>query len=493
MNNAILLPLPILLPIICGTLVYRVRMRKRRTRELFVLASVLATSLLMVALIAINPDAPLVLASLPRGMSLSLRLDGLGAVFAAIAAVLWPIATVYAFEYMKHEGREVRFFCFYTMSFGVTLGIALAANLLTMYLFYELLTLVTLPLVMHKRNEKAIAAGRKYVIYSIGGASICFISMVFIYHFAGEATFVFGGTLSGINMDASVKNAFLLVFLTSFIGFSVKAAMFPFHGWLPTASAAPTTVTALLHAVAVVKAGAFAAMRSTYYIFGADFVRGTWAQEAALLMAGFSILFGSVMALRESHFKRRLAYSTISNLSYIMFAIALATPLGLSAALIQMTAHAFLKITLFYCAGAVIYKTHYEYVSQLIGLGKRMPIVMGCFTFASLGLMGLPMLPGFQSKIALLAAALDTGGRIAWFGLAALLISSLFTALYLMSIVIPVYFPRVGFRTAHITGTDDPNYLITGPLLLLCAITLLLGIFPTRVTAYLSGVASGLF
>lgn len=493
MNNAILLPLPILLPIICGTLVYRVRMRKRRTREIFVLTSVLATSLLMVALIVMRPAAPLILASLPRGMVLSLRLDGLGTVFAAMAAVLWPIATVYAFEYMKHEGREVRFFCFYTISFGVTLGIALAANLLTMYLFYELLTLATLPLVMHKRDEKAIAAGKKYIIYSIGGASVCFISMVFIYHFAGEANFVMGGILSNVKMDASVKNAFLLVFLTSFLGFSVKAAMFPFHGWLPSASVAPTTVTALLHAVAVVKAGAFATMRSTYYIFGADFVRGTWAQEVALFMTSFTIFFGSVMALRENHLKRRLAYSTVSNLSYILFAVALATPLGLSAALIQMTAHAFLKITLFYCAGAVIYKTHYEYVSQLIGLGKRMPIVMGCFSFASLGLMGLPTLPGFQSKIALLTAALDAGGRMAWLGLAALLTSSLLTALYLMSIVVPAYFPRKGFRMEPIDGTDDPNYLITGPLLMLCALTLLLGVFPARITGYLSGVATGLF
>lgn len=492
MNGSIFMPLPILLPIICGGFVYRVRMRKRRTREIFVLASVLATSLLMGALIVMKPAEPLILASLPRGMLLALKLDGLGMTFAAIASLLWPIATVYAFEYMKHEGREVRFFCFYTISFGVTLGIALAGNLLTMYLFYELLTLSTLPLVMHKRNEKAIAAGKKYVIYSIGGASICFISMVFIYHFAGEASFVMGGILSGSYMDATVKNAFLLVFLTSFIGFGVKAAVFPFHGWLPTASVAPTTVTALLHAVAVVKAGAFAAMRSTYYIFGADFVRGTWAQEAALSLACFTILFGSVKALREQHFKRRLAYSTISNLSYIMFGVALATPLGLRAALVQMTAHALIKITLFYCAGAVIYKTHYEYVSQLVGLGKRMPIVMGCFAFASLGLMGVPLLPGFHSKISLLAAAADEGGRMAFAGLGALLVSSLLTALYLMSIVVPAYFPRREFRMESVADTGDPNYLMTGPLLLLCAMCLLTGIFPSRIMSFFSDVAAGL-
>lgn len=491
MNSAMLL-LPILLPVVCGVFVYSFRMRVRKKRQLFVLSSVLVTAVLMCLLIIFRPETQLTLASLPRGMVLALRLDGLGSVFAGLVSVLWPIATVYAFEYMKHEGREIKFFCFYTISFGVTLGVALSANLLTMYLFYELLTLATFPLVTHNRGHRALAAGRKYIIYSLGGASFSFIGMVFIYHFAGNADFVMGGILSGLSFTSSVKDAFLLIFFITFMGFSVKAAMFPFHGWLPAAGVAPITVTALLHAVAVVKSGAFATMRATYYIFGADFVRGSWAQNAVLLLTCVTILYGSTMALREHHLKRRLAYSTISNLSYILFGVALATPLGLSAALTQMAAHAFIKITLFYCAGAVIYQTHYEYVQQVTGLGKKMPVVMSCFTLSSLALMGVPLLPGFQSKITLLMAAADQASPMAYAGIAALLISSLLTALYLMSIAIPAFFPGKSFRMESISSASDPGLLMTGPLLLLCAACLMMGLFPSKMLRVFGDIAAGL-
>lgn len=453
-------------------------MENSKVQQSFTLASVLATSLITWAILAFQPEQPMVLAILSHSMSITLRLDGLGAVFAGMVSVLWPIATIYAFEYMKHGGMKAKFFCFYTMSYGVTLGIALSANLITMYLFYELLTLVTLPLVTHSLTGKAIAAGRKYLIYSVSGASLTFIGMVFLYHFTGGADFVMGGMLSGLELTPEVKNSMLLSFVVIFMGFGVKAAIFPFHGWLPTAGVAPTTVTALLHAVAVVKSGAFATMRATYYLFGADFLRGSWAQDIVLFLACFTILFSSATALKEHHIKRRLAYSTISNLSYILFGVALMTPLGLSAALIHMIAHAFIKITLFYCAGAIIYKTRYEYVRQLTGLGRRMPIVMVCFTLASLGLMGVPLLPCFYSKISLLTAAVALASPMAYVGVAALLASSLLTTVYLMSIAIPAFFPGKGFRMESIASAQDPNILMTGPLTLLCAICLLIGIFP---------------
>lgn len=491
MNSTILL-LPILLPIVCGALVGILHLEDVKVRRPFVLATVLAASLIVGAILLFRPPQPFVLAVLPHSMSIVLQLDGLGMVFAGMVSVMWPIATIYAFEYMKHEGMEAKFFCFYTMSYGVTLGIAFSANLLTMYLFYELLTLVTLPLVTHSLNSKSIAAGRKYLIYSLGGASMTFIGMVFLYHFAGNADFIMGGVLSHLELTPDMKNSMLLVFVMTFMGFSVKAAIFPLHGWLPAAAVAPTTVTALLHAVAVVKAGAFAVMRATYYLFGSDFLRGSWAQAVVLFFALFTVLFGSAAALKEHHLKRRLAYSTISNLSYILFGVALMTPLGLSAALTQMIAHAFIKITLFHCAGAIIYQTRYEYVRQLMGLGRRMPVVMTCFTLASLGLMGVPLLPGFHSKIALLSAAVALASPMAYAGMAVLLASSLLSAVYLMSIVIPAFFPGKGFRMESIISAQDPNSLMTGPLALLCVLCLLIGVFPSVLLGIFTKIAAGL-
>lgn len=484
--------IPILLPIVCGALVAVCRMENRKVRQWFVIISVLATSLSVGAVLLLRPAGAFTIAAFSDTMSLALKLDGLGSVFAGMVAVLWPIASVYAFEYMKHEGMEVKFFAFYTMTYGVTVGISFSANLLTMYLFYELLTLVTLPLVVHSLSEKAKKAGRKYVVYSIGGASLSFIGMMFLYYYAKGADFTPGGLLSGLALSDWDRQALLVVFVLTFMGFGVKAAIFPFHGWLPAAGVAPTTVTALLHAVAVVKAGAFATMRATYYLFGTDFVRGTWAQNTVLALTCVTILFGSAMALREQHIKRRLAYSTISNLSYILFGVALMTPLGLQGALTQMVAHAFIKITLFYCAGAIIYKTHFEYVSQLPGLGRRMPVVMGCFTVGSLALMGVPLLPGFISKSSLLTAAVDAAVPLSYVGIGVLLASSLLTAIYLFSIVVPAFFPGREFRWESNAAAKDPNLLMTAPLVLLCVICLIFGLFPGPLTDLFSDIAAGL-
>ena len=248
--------------------------------------------------------------------SITLRMDGLSKVFAGLVAALWPFATLFAFEYMTHEKRENYFFTFYTATYGITLGIAFSANIATIYLFYELLTLITLPLVMHTMDDKSIKAGMTYIAYSIGGAAMAFIGMVLVLIYGNSSDFVYGGVLEAAKIG-SRTNLLLFGYVLTFFGFGVKAAIFPFHKWLPTASVAPTPVTALLHAVAVVKAGAFAIMRMTYYSFGTDFLRGTWAQYLVMTFAIITILYGSSMAVKEQHIKRRLAYSTISNLSYM--------------------------------------------------------------------------------------------------------------------------------------------------------------------------------
>ncbi len=491
MNNPWILLVPVILPVIGGALIAYFRMEDRSIRQRFVMSTVLLNSIIVFYLIFMRPTSELALAEFTKGLSIAFRLDGLGAVFAGMVAVLWPIASLYAFEYMKHEGMEVKFFSFYTMTYGVTMGIALSSNMLTMYLFYELLTLITLPLVVHSLSKEAVSAGKTYVIYSIGGASLTFIGMVFIYQITGSTNFVMGGLFHDVLLSAEQFQTLLNVFIITFIGFGVKAAIFPLHGWLPKAGVAPTTVTALLHAVAVVKAGAFAFMRTVYYLFGADFIRGTWAQETVLTLTAITILYGSSMALKETHLKRRLAYSTVSNLSYILFGTALMTPLGLYAALTQMVAHAFIKITLFYCAGAIIYKTGFEYIDQLKGIGRKMPLVMGSFTLASLALMGVPILPGFLAKSSLLLAGLDLGTKYSYFGIASIIISSVLTAIYLISIVITAFFPERDFVMDRISL--EPNSLMTGPLIILCGIVLVMGVFPSGILSILSSVASGLF
>ena len=365
-----LMLISVLLPILSGVTLPLWKFKVRRTREIYVLTCVCAASILVLALLLKRPEGSLRLFPLTSTLDIALRLDGLSGVFSGLVAFLWPLSSLYALEYIKHEGGDDRFFAFYTMTYGVTLGIAMSGNLLTLYLFYELLTLVTLPLVMHTRDKRSVRAGMKYLGFSIGGAACAFVGMMVLYRLGDTSlSFVYGGFVSG---SASERTLILTAYLLCFFGFGVKAAVFPFHSWLPSAGVAPTPVTALLHAVAVVKAGAFAIMRVTFYCFGTAVLRGTWAQDIAMSFAVFTIVFGSAMALREQHLKRRLAYSTVSNLSYIVFGVTLMTPAGLTGALSHMIFHGVMKITLFFCAGAIMYMTHREFVPELTGLGRFM-------------------------------------------------------------------------------------------------------------------------
>ncbi|MBQ3008868.1 MAG: proton-conducting membrane transporter, partial [Oscillospiraceae bacterium] len=278
-------------------------------------------------------------------LKIGFKIDGLSTVFAAMVSFLWPLAVIYATEYMKHEGKQKKFFTFYIMTFGVTLAIAFSANMLTLYLCYELLTFITLPLVMHTTDERSKYAGTKYLVYSVSGASLAFVGMMIVLAKGGSLDFAYGG-IGTLGSDTTI----LLAYIMMFAGFGVKAAIFPLHGWLPGASVAPTTVTALLHAVAVVKAGVFAIMRATYYLFGTQVLAGTWAQDMVMSIAIITICFGSWMALRSKHFKRRLAYSTVSQLSYILLGVTIMTPAGFAGALSHMVFHALMKIVLFYTA-----------------------------------------------------------------------------------------------------------------------------------------------
>ena len=482
--------LTLLVPLIAGAAMAFIRFPSGKARAIYVESAVCLTSLMVLSLLLTRTQETVILYNLMEKLPLAFRLDGAACTFAGLVAVLWPIASLYAFEYMKHEERDNTFMAWYTMTYAVTLAVAFSANLFTLYVFYECLTLITLPLVIHKKDTMSIRAGRKYLTYSITGAALAFIAMVVIVFQAGTADFVLGGVLTA-EMTAGREALLLGVFLLAFVGFGTKAAVFPMHAWLPAASVAPTPVTALLHAVAVVNTGAFAVLRVIYYSFGADFLAGTWAQTVALLLACVTIVFGSSMAVKEQHLKRRLAWSTISNLSYMLMGAALMSPAGMVGSMTHMVMHGVTKITLFYCAGAILVRTGKEYIQDVRGYGKLMPVTCAAFVVAGMSLVGTPPLSGFVSKFNLLSAAADAGA-LGVIAIAALIISAILTAIYLFTVIGPMYFRPLNADMAHLADFNrDPNWMMLVPFALLMAMVIGLGLWGGPLVSFLKDVATG--
>ncbi len=485
----IILLLPVLLPVLAGAGVILLPLRTQRSLNRWIFLAVTACSLMNAVLMTVfRPSGILTLAQLTPEISIAFRLDGLSVVFLALISFLWPLASLYASEYMEREDHRPRFFACYTACYGITAGVAMSVNLVTMYLFVELLTLVTVPLVAHEEDRRAMRAARKYVIYSFGGATMALVGIMILLVKTGGAAF----TLGGAGTEAGQDGLLIAAWLLTFMGFGVKAAVVPFHAWLPAASVAPTPVTALLHAVAVVKSGAFAVIRCTYYAFGTAMLAGTWGQKTALVIASATILYGSLTAFREQHIKRRLAYSTISNLSYIILGAALMTAGSLTAAMSHMLFHGVIKITLFFCAGAVICKTGREYMGQMEGLGRRMPAVFAAFTIGGLALTGTPLLPGFISKMNLIRAAAEAGcGIYGMIGIGALLLSALITAAYLVVPVVRAWIPRGEVRPAFTDRDRDPGWRMITVLAVLCLTMAVLGVASTPVMNALEALLSG--
>jgi multicomponent Na+:H+ antiporter subunit D len=487
--SSIFLLLPILLPIIGGLALWISNTASDRTRRIVIGAVVLVNTAIVWALILNCKEEAVVLFRFTRNMPVELQFDGLGRFFAALVSVLWALTTFYSFEYMEKTVHRTVFYPFFLMAYGVTLGIAMSGNMLTMYCFYELLTLTTVPLVIHTMTKPAVRAARMYLVFSIGGAAFAFVAMVFLMANGFSLDYVFGGTVTAVGN----KNTYLLIYVLAFLGFGVKAAIFPLYKWLPAASVAPTPVTALLHAVAVVKSSAFAIIRLTWYAFSVDFLRGTWAQTVVLCIAMFTILFGSAMALKQTHFKLRLAYSTVSNLSYIIFGAVLMTPAGLAAGMQHMLFHSFIKITAFFCAGAVLHTNHIEYIRDLNGIGRKMPVTFACFTVSALALTGIPPLNGFISKWGLLTSAAGTGTPLGIAGVAVIIISALLTAIYMFSIVVRAYFPPKGEDLRRLDGVHEAGGLMCVPMGLLSVCCIAMGIFASPIVQITESIARGLF
>ena len=481
-----LLLLPLLLPLLGGALPFFFPRMGRKAFHGVIFGTVLLGSAAIAALLFLSPPS-LTLFSLLPGAELLLSLDGLGKVFAGLIAALWPFATLYAFSYLESDPHEHLFFFFYTLSYGVTAGICFAGNLLTLYVFYELLTLTTIPLVLHGFTAEHRHAARKYAAYSIGGAALALTGIVWLLGRGYTGAFTYGGIVSG-SQSAGTQVVFLLLFF----GFGVKAAVFPSSGWLPTASVAPTPVTALLHAVAVVKAGVFAIFRVCYFVFDPALLLGSIAQKIALSFAAFTVVFGAAMALKERHFKRRLAWSTVSNLSYILCGALLLTPAGFAAGLLHMLFHAMMKLSSFFCAGAFQHVTGEQYLYRLYGVGKRMPVVFGSFTVCSLSLMGVPLFSGFISKYKLILAAVTDGSVFGWIVTGALLAAALLCAIYMLSVAIRAFFP-LPEKDLFAARTDvrDPDWRMLLPIVLFAGLCLVFGMFPGAPIKFAEAVASG--
>lgn len=448
--DGFLILLPVIFPTLAGLFVLLMKKQDTVLFKIYIFAATAITSFFVLFIISDNISSSIKFLQLTDELYLALKPDGIGKFFAGMIAILWPFATLYAFEYMKHENHKGMFYAFYLITYGVTCGIAFSSNMLTLYFFYELLTFSTLPLVIQPMTKKAIRAGKKYLYLSIGGSAFAFFGLIYLIINGASLDFILGG-----NLITRTDDTLLLAYFFTFLGFGVKSAIFPLHIWLPSASVAPTPVTALLHAVAVVKSGVFALIRLTYYSFGVNSIVGTWVHYTALVLALITILYGSIMALKERHFKRRLAYSTVSNLSYIIFSLMLLNYYGLAAALVHMVFHAITKITGFFCAGNVLHCSKREYLFQLNGLAKKMPITFLCFTMSALSLTGVPLFCGFLSKFQICISAATTNTWYGFLGIIVLLGSALLTAIYMFSIVIRAYFMKY---------EDDENPAKEAPL-----------------------------
>lgn len=376
---------------------------------------------------------------LMSGVAVEFTVEPLGLIFALILGTLWGVTMLYTIGYMRHNKQEhqSRFYCFFSLSIFAALGIALASNLLTLFVFYELLTLSTYPLVTHAGNEEAKEGGRSY-LFILMGTSVLFLlpAIIITYHLTGTLAFTSGGILH--DRLTPVMTVLLLALYIFGIG---KAAIMPFHRWLPAAMVAPTPVSALLHAVAVVKAGVFCVLKILIYIFGVDYLHDLVALKPISLrwfmyLAGFTVIAASVIAMRQDVFKRRLAYSTVSQLSYILLAASLFTPKGMMAAMLHMVVHAFGKITLFFTAGAIYTASKKRRVSEFAGIGKKMPLTMAFFSIAALSMVAIPPVAGFLSKWYIMESAFD---EKAFFVVIVLCVSTLLNAAYFLPIAYQAY------------------------------------------------------
>ena len=455
-------------------------------------------------------DAVFTLFHLTGSLPVCFHIDEISILFSMLTLIVFLCAGFFSFAYMKHETKEKRYYGFYLIVFGVLNALSFAGNLITFYLFFEMLTLTSMPLVLHTGSREAIMAGLKYLFYSLCGAYMALFGIYFIWKNSGTLAFTTGGVLhmttggnigspdSLLGAAAGADTGILLIAAcVMLLGFGVKAGMFPMHAWLPAAHpVAPAPASAVLSAV-IVKAGILAVVRVVYYIFGPDFLRGTWVQTAWMTLTLITVFMGSMLAYREPVLKKRLAYSTVSQLSYILFGLAVMNVTSVTGSLMHVLAHGFIKAVLFLTAGAIIYTTGRTRVEELRGIGKEMPLTMWCYTIASLGLIGIPPTGGFISKWYLAVGSLQSntpsfagaGPVFRWLGPMVLLVSALLTAGYLLPLTIHGFLPGADYDYEHLKK-QEPSLWMTIPILILTVLSVLVGLFPNLLIDRIMGFVS---
>ena len=468
----------ILFPIIAGILASATNAATYRSRCVrYALVSLGSAAL---GVLAILTGERITLIAFSENVTLSFALDSLGKFFLAAVLILYTCAAFYAMEYMKMEERRPTFFAFYYVSLGALIAVCASDNLVTVYLSFEMATLTTVPLVLHERTKEAVAAGLKYLFYSIGGALMGLFGIFFVYYYgAADRSFHLGGFLNAARVSGH-EGILLAAVMAAILGFGTKAGMYPMHGWLPAAHPiAPAPASALLSGI-IAKAGVIAVIRLVYYCVGPDFIRGTYVQYAWMILAMITIFMGSMMAFLEKNMKKRLAYSTVSQISYIMLALSLLSDGGIRGALLHVMSHASSKGCLFLCAGVFIYKYGKRRVDELVGIGKQIPVVMWCFLFASLSLVGIPPMGGFLSKWVIALSVADDGMNVlSILPIIILLISALLTAGYLFPVVFKAFFPGKDVEVSE--EGDEASWLMTVPMILLCGVSLVMGTYGVRI------------
>lgn len=479
------LMLPVFLPVLLGLIFPFIKCLNNRQRRIgYIGTSLVLCGVLSLAVICnLGQDASFTLWSMTEELAITFRVDGMSKVFAVLTTFVWVTVGFYAFGYMKHEEEEEKFYRYYLIVYGVLLGLDFSANLISMYLFYEMMTLSSLPLVLHSRTKEAVMAGLKYLFYSIAGAFLSLLAIFFFYQYGTTMEFTAGGVLDMAKVAGNEQVLLLVIFL-AIVGFGCKAGMFPLHAWLPTAHpVAPSPASAVLSGI-ITKAGVLAIIRVVFYIVGADFIRGTWVQYAWIGLSLFTVFMGSMLAYLEPLLKKRLAYSSVSQVSYVLFGLSVLHPVGALGALLHVVFHSLIKNTLFLTAGSIIEQTGCKRVDELTGIGKKMPGTIWCLTLAGLALVGVPPLSGFVSKWYLASGALQAEiGFLGWLGPVVLLISALLTAGYLFPITMRGFLP--GDSEVRYERCEVPKIMLV-PTILLTLGAVLLGIFASPLTEALN-------
>ena len=426
--------------------------------------------------------------------------DTLGILFAALFAGIFVLVGIAGYEYMQHEGGIGRFYAFFIPTALVLILACFAGNFFTYYMLFELMTFISMPMVLHDRTHDSIMAALKYLFYSVGGAFLTIFGFFLFMSEGYDLAFRAGGSIGGIALsERELFSVFLMI-----LGFGTKAGMFPMHGWLPTAHpVAPAPASAVLSGV-ITKAGVLGIIRCIFYVVGPDSIRGTWVQKVWIILSLITVFMGSMMAYQEKVLKKRLAYSTVSQVSYVLFGLSLLEPVAFVGAVLHVIFHSIVKDTLFLTAGAVIMKSGRKLVKELDGIGRKMPVTFWCFTLVSITLIGIPPTSAFVSKWYLAVGALNSGiPVIRWLGPAVLLVSALLTAGYLLTISLHAFFSDDYTQDGNSAGSDtghtghaeisDPGPGMCIPLIILTAAAVVFGIMPVGLTGVLETVTSALF